>query len=68
MSRTTPGEQRTEESANHRSAQLRAAEERIKELETKVRYFEDRADRAEKWVFKIWVEIEKNFFGGEAKL
>jgi hypothetical protein len=67
MSWTTRGEQKTEETANHRSAQLRAAEQRIKELETKVRYFEDRADRAERWVFKIWVESEKKFFG-EAKL
>jgi uncharacterized protein (DUF3084 family) len=68
MSWTTHGEQRTEETANHRWAQLRAAEERIKELETKVRYLEDRADRAERWVFQIWVEIEKKFFGGKAKL
>jgi hypothetical protein len=48
------------------SAQLRAAEERIKELEAKVRLLEDRADRAERWVYKIWVEIEQKFFGGDA--
>jgi hypothetical protein len=48
------------------SAQLRAAEERIKELEAKVRLLEDRADRAERLVYKIWVEIEQKFFGGDA--
>ena len=48
------------------SAKLRAAEQRIKELEAKVRHHEDRADRAERWVYKIWVEIEQKFFGGDA--
>ena len=48
------------------SAPLRAAEQRIKELETKIRQVEDRADRAERWVYKIWVEIEQKFFGGDA--
>ena len=44
------------------TALLRAAEERIRELEAKVRHHEDRADRAERWVYKIWVEIEQKFF------
>jgi hypothetical protein len=48
------------------SPQLRAAEQRIRELEAKVRYLEDRLDRAERWVYKIWVEIEQKFFGGDA--
>jgi hypothetical protein len=48
------------------SAQRQTAEERIKELEAKVRHLEDRADRAERWVYKIWVEIEQKFFGGDA--
>jgi chromosome segregation ATPase len=48
------------------SAKLRAAEQRIKELEAKVRHHEDRADRAERSVYKIWVEIEQKFFGGDA--
>jgi hypothetical protein len=39
----------------------------MKELEAKVRYLEDRADRAERWVFKIWVEIEQKFLGGGRK-
>jgi len=51
---------------NDLSAQLEAAQQRIKQLEANVRYVEDRADRAERWVYKIWVEIEQKFFGGDA--
>ena len=47
------------------SAQLRAAEDRIRELEAKVRYHHDRTDRAEKWLYQISVEIEQKFFGRE---
>jgi hypothetical protein len=54
------------ETTDDLSAQLRATEERIRELEAKVRLLEDRADQAEKWVYKIWVEIEQKFFGGDA--
>ncbi len=43
--------------ADEPSATLRAAEKRIRELEARVRYDEDRADRAERWMYKIWVEI-----------
>jgi hypothetical protein len=51
--------------ANHNlSAQLRSAEERIKELETLVRHHGDRAERAEKWLYQISVEIEQKFFDG----
>ena len=45
------------------AAQLRAAEERISELEVNARYHQDRADRAEKWLYQISVEIEQKFFG-----
>ena len=44
---------------NKLAAQLRAAEQRISELG----YHEDRADRAEKWLYQISVEIEQRFFG-----
>ena len=44
------------------ATQLRAAEERIAQLEVKPRYNEDRADRAEKWLYQISVEIEQKFF------
>jgi hypothetical protein len=43
-------------------AQLRSAEERIKELEALVRHHDDRAERAEKWLYQISVEIEQKFF------
>jgi hypothetical protein len=48
------------------SPQLRLAQERISKLEAQVRYLEERADRAERWVYKVWVEIEQKFFGGDA--
>ena len=47
------------------SAQLRGAEDRIRELEAKVRQHEDRADRAERWLHQVSVEIEQKFFGRE---
>jgi hypothetical protein len=54
------------ETTQNLSAKLRADEQRIKELEAKVRHHEDRADRAERWLYKIWVELEQKFFGGDA--
>jgi hypothetical protein len=45
------------------SGQLRGAEDWIKELEAKLRYHEDRADRAERWLHHVSVEIEDKFFG-----
>jgi ABC-type transporter Mla subunit MlaD len=47
------------------SAQLGDAEDRIRELEAKVRHHQDRADRAERWLHQISVEIEQKFFGRE---
>jgi hypothetical protein len=44
------------------SLKLRAAEDRIKDLEADVRHYQDRADRAEKWLHQIAVEIEQRFF------
>src|SRR5215469_18198471 len=51
------------ETTHKLSAQLRAAEDRMRELEAKVRHHEDRADRAEKWLYQISMEIEQKFFG-----
>jgi hypothetical protein len=42
---------------------VRATEQRISELEVKARYDEDRADRAEKWLYQISLEIEQKFLG-----
>jgi hypothetical protein len=47
------------------SAQLKAAENRIRALEADVRFQVDRADRAEKWLYKISVEIERAFLGDD---
>ena len=55
--------QQAVEMANKLSGQVRAAEGRIRELEAQVRHHQDRADRAEKWLYQISVEIEQNFFG-----
>ena|SRR6476620_122830 len=46
------------------SGQLRAAEQRMKELEQEVSYYQDRATRAEKWLAHISKEIEGKFFDG----
>jgi hypothetical protein len=48
------------------ATQLRAAEQRISELEVEARYHEDRADRAEKWLYQISVQIEQKFLGRDA--
>jgi len=45
------------------SRQLLIAEERIKDLETDLRHYRDRAERAEKWLNNISSEIEQKFFG-----
>jgi hypothetical protein len=57
--------QKAMEMAHKLSAELRAAEGRIRELEAKVRHHQDRADRAERWLYQISVEIEQKFFGRE---
>lgn len=43
------------------SHQLRGAEQRIAELEADVRSYQERADRAEQWLHKIYTEIEDRF-------
>ena len=44
------------------SRQLQIAEERTKDLETDLRHYKDRAERAEKWLSYISSEIEQKFF------
>jgi hypothetical protein len=54
--------------AHKLSLQLRAAEDRIKDLEAGVRHYRDRTDRAEKWLHQILVKIEQRFFSpGDAR-
>jgi hypothetical protein len=44
------------------SDQLRAAEDRIAELETESATYRERADRAEQWLRTVYTEIEDRFF------
>ena len=51
------------DTADKTSIQLRAAEDRINELELEVRHHYARAAHAEKWLVRIHQEIEEKFFG-----
>jgi chromosome segregation ATPase len=42
--------------------QLGAAQDQINTLEAKVRYYQDRTERAEKWLHQISSKIEQRFF------
>ena len=48
------------------SDQLRAAEDRIAELETESATYREKADRAEQWLHKVYTEIEDRFFRDRA--
>jgi hypothetical protein len=48
--------------AHKLSSQLRAAEERARELEVEAAHFRDRAARAEEWLLRIHNEVENSFF------
>ncbi len=45
------------------SHQLRAAEDRIAELEAEVTAYQERVDRAEQWLHRVYREIEDRFIG-----
>jgi hypothetical protein len=49
------------EMAQKLSHQLRAAEDRIAELEAEVGIYQDKADRAEQWLHRVYTEIEDRF-------
>jgi hypothetical protein len=49
------------DTAQKLSHQLRAAEDRIAELEAEVGVYQERADRAEQWLHKVYSEIENRF-------
>jgi hypothetical protein len=49
------------EMAQKLSHQLRAAEDRIAELEAEVGIYQEKADRAEQWLHKVYTEIEDRF-------
>jgi cell fate (sporulation/competence/biofilm development) regulator YmcA (YheA/YmcA/DUF963 family) len=46
------------ETAQKLSSQLRAAEDRIAELEAEVHHYREKSERAEEWLRKISMEIE----------
>jgi hypothetical protein len=53
---------RAMELAHKLSFQLRATEERCRELEAQATHFRDRAARAEQWLLRIHNEVEQTFF------
>lgn len=53
--------------AHRLSQELQSAEQQIRELEEDVRYYKNKADRAEKWLRHISLQIEQRFFGADNK-
>ena len=53
--------QRALEMAQKLSHQLRAAEARINELEAEIGVYQEKADRAEQWLHRVYTEIEDRF-------
>ena len=51
----------TIETAQRLSHQLRAAENRIAELETEASAYQEQAERAEQWLHKVYTEIDDRF-------
>jgi DNA repair exonuclease SbcCD ATPase subunit len=49
------------EMAQSLSHQLRAAEDRIAELEAEITAYQERPDRAEEWLHRVYTEIEDRF-------
>jgi hypothetical protein len=49
------------DTAQRLSHQLRAAEDRIAELEAEVEEYRQQAERAEQWLHKVYTEIEGRF-------
>jgi hypothetical protein len=55
------------DTAQRLSHQLRAAEDRVAELEVEVQAHRERADRAEQWLHKVYIEIEDRFLKRNAR-
>ena len=49
------------ETAQKLSHQLRASENRVAELEAEVADYQERAERAEQWLHRVYTEIEDRF-------
>jgi uncharacterized protein YlxW (UPF0749 family) len=54
------------ENTERLSQQLNAARNRIEDLEAEVKYYQDRVDRAEQWLHRIYTEIEARFSASRA--
>jgi hypothetical protein len=55
--------QAAREAAEKLADQLRVAQSQINELEANVRYYQDRTERAERWMHQISSEIQQRFLG-----
>ena len=53
------------DAAERLTNRLRAAHNQINELKARVRYYQDRTNRAEKWLHQISSEIEQRFFDAD---
>jgi chromosome segregation ATPase len=51
------------QAAEKLAGELRAANNQINELTANLRYYQERTERAEKWLYEISSEIEQRFFG-----
>jgi hypothetical protein len=49
------------------SNQLRAAEDRVTELEAELGTYQGRAERAEQWLHRVYTEIEDRFLKHDAR-
>ena len=56
------------ETAQKLSHQLRTAEDRIAELEAEIASYQERAERAEQWLHRVYTEIEDRFLRQENEL
>jgi hypothetical protein len=59
--------ERAMEMAHKLSGQIQAAEGRAKQLEAELRHYQDRAFRAEKWLLRVYKEIEDKFLNQNAE-
>jgi len=58
--------ERAVNTADQLAVKLRAAEDRVRELESDVQHYQVRATQAEKWLLRVHGEIEERFFGPAA--
>ena len=56
------------ETAQNLSSQLRAAEDRIAELEAEVQHYREKSERAEEWLNRIYREIQDRLTNFETRV